>query len=190
MKNIAVFIDRDGVINYDPGNFHKINELVVLPRVGEAIRLLNEKDILSIVVTNQSVIARGWITESELHKIHSKIETHIKKQKAKISKFYYCPHHPEGVVQKYRVVCACRKPEVGMFEQASHDYSIDIPNSYIVGDSYREIEAARKLGCVSIAVLCGRSEFQGLKADYTVSDLYEAVILIIKLQRSAQSHKK
>jgi len=179
MKRFAVFIDRDGVINYDPGNFHKIEELRIFPRVGEAIKLLNKKKIPAIVVTNQSVVARDWITEGRVKKINNKIQGILAKGSAKITRFYYCPHHPNANLANYRVVCDCRKPATGLFEKAAKEFNIDIKNSYVVGDSFREIEAARNLGCKSIAVECGRSEFRDSRPDYKVKDLYAAVKLIL-----------
>ena len=179
MKRFAVFIDRDGVINFDPGNFHKVDELVIFPRVASAIRLLNKYKITAIVITNQSVVARGWITEGEVDEINNRITAILKKKKANIDKFYYCPHHPEANLAKYRAVCNCRKPATGLFEQAAREFDIDLKKSYVVGDSFREIEAAKNLGCKSIAVLCGRSEFRDSKPDHKVRDLHDAVKLIL-----------
>lgn len=184
MKQFAVFIDRDGVINYDPGYFHKIEQLQILPRVAQAISLLNKHDIPAFVITNQSVVARGLLTERGVHQIHRRISAIIKSDNAVISKFYYCPHHPDANISKYKKVCNCRKPATGLFEKAALENSIDITKSFIVGDSFREIEAARKLGCTSIAVRCGSSDFRNYKADHEVDDLYEAVRLILSIQSS------
>lgn len=180
MKKFAVFIDRDGVINHDPGNFHKIEELKILPKVSQAIRLLNIHKIPAIVVSNQSVVARGWITERQVQEINIKIESILANDKAKITRFYYCPHHPEGIIEKYSIVCNCRKPATGMFEKAAHEFGLDIKRSYVVGDSFREIESAKNLGCKSIAVEGGRSEFGDSKPDHKVKDLYEAVELVVR----------
>ncbi len=184
MKQFAVFIDRDGAINYDPGNFHKIEELKILPRVGQAINLLNAYEIPAIIVTNQPVVARGWITEEGVKAINSKIERILAKDNAKLTKFYYCPHHPEADLVKYRVVCECRKPATALFEKAAVAFGIKLENSYVVGDSFREIEAAKNLGCQSIAVKCGRSDFRDAKADFLVEDLYGAIQLILKSERA------
>ncbi len=179
MKKMAVFVDRDGVINFDPGNFHKIEELKILPRVTQAINILNKYKIPIIVVTNQPVVARGWITESGVEEINNKISSILAKDDAKITKFYYCPHHPNANLPKYRVICKCRKPATGLFEKAAEEFNIDTKKSYIIGDSFREIEAAKNLKCKSIAVECGRSEFRDSKPEYKVKDLYAAVKLIL-----------
>lgn len=179
MKKICVFIDRDGVINYDPGHFCRIEELKILPGVAQAINLLNRSGIAAVVVTNQSAVAKGLITEAGVVDIHDRIKVFLAKGGATIDKFYYCPHHPEGKLLKYRVVCNCRKPSTGLFERAARELNVDIKRSFIVGDSFREIEAAKNLGCKSIAVECGSSEFRESTPDYFTKDLYEAVELII-----------
>lgn len=179
MKKFAAFMDRDGVINHDPGLFYKIEELKILPRVGQAISLLNTYKIPAVVITNQPVIARGLITEFGVKKINEKIANILTKGGAKINQFYYCPHHPEAKLIKYRVVCDCRKPATGLFEKAAKEFNLDVKNSYIIGDSFREIESAKNLGCKSIAVECGRSEFRDSKPDFRVRDLYAAVKLIL-----------
>lgn len=181
--NFAVFLDRDGVINHDPGNFHKIEELEILPRVPEALKFLNSLQIPSIVVTNQAVVARGWVSEKDVQRIHNEIEKVLGKNGSKIDGFYFCPHHPEADLPEYRVVCDCRKPKTALFEKAARKHGIDIVNSYVIGDSFREVVSAKNLGCKSIAVKCGQSDFRDSNPDYLVEDLYEAVKLILK-QRS------
>lgn len=178
-KQPAVFIDRDGVINHDPGHLHKITQLQIFPGVPEAISLLNGRKILAIVVTNQSAVARGLITEDGVKKIHKEIENILFQGNARIDRFYYCPHHPDAELPEYRVDCNCRKPATGMFEQAAEEFGIDLEKSYVIGDSFREIEAARSLGCTSIAVECGSSDFGDSTPDYKVGNLYEAVELIV-----------
>lgn len=179
MKNVAVFTDRDGVINFDPGHFHKIDELELFPGVGKAIRLLNINNIRVIVVTNQSVIARGLISERGVINIHKKIQDIIAKDFAFIDKFYFCPHHPDANISKYKKVCNCRKPSTGLFKQAAEEFNIDLEKSFVVGDTYKEIFTARELGCTALGVRCGASEFRNYKPDYLVENLYEAASLIV-----------
>jgi D-glycero-D-manno-heptose 1,7-bisphosphate phosphatase len=179
MKLLAAFLDRDGVINYDPGNFHKINNLKILPRVAKAIRFLNTNNICVIVITNQPVVARGWITERGVNKINSKIEKILKRDGAKITKFYWCPHHPNANLSQYRIDCDCRKPKTGLFKKAACEFNLNIKKSFVIGDSFRDIESAANLGCKSIAVGSGSSDFRDSKPDFTAKDLYEAAKLII-----------
>jgi histidinol-phosphate phosphatase family protein len=181
VKQIAVFLDRDGVINYDPGNFHKIEELKILPRVAEAIKLLNIHKIPVIVVTNQPVVARGWITEGGVEKIHKRIESILEKDGAKITNFYFCPHHPNANLKKYRVICDCRKPGTALFKKAAQEFGLDLKKSFVIGDSFRDIEAAKNLGCKSIAIDNKLSDLRDSTPDYKVKDLYEAAKLIISL---------
>lgn len=181
MKQLAAFLDRDGVICCEVGNLYKIEDIKILPRVSKAINLLNTNKILVIVVTNQPVVARGLITEKGVEKINRKIEELLPKNGAKITKFYFCPHHPEANLPKYRVICNCRKPNTGLFNKAAREFNLDIKRSFVIGDSFRDIEAAKNLNCKSIAVETGSSDFRNSKPNYQVKDLYEAAKLIISL---------
>jgi len=178
-KRIAVFSDRDGVINKEVGYLHQTKDLEILPNVSKAIRLLNQSGIPFIVITNQPVVARGWLTEDEVREIHQKIQRFLAPRGAKIDNFLFCPHHPNADLKKYRVICDCRKPGVALFKKAAVDHSIDLKRSYIVGDTFRDIEAGKKLGCKTVAVLSGHSDFRDSVPDYKANDLYEAVQLIL-----------
>jgi len=181
MKQLAAFLDRDGVICREVGNLYKIEDLKILPGVAKAINLLNASKISVIVVTNQPVVARGLITEKGVEKINRKIEELLAKKGAKITKFYFCPHHPEANLPKYRVICNCRKPKTGLFNKAARVFNLDIKRSFVIGDSFRDIEAAKNLSCKSIAVETGSSDFRNSKPNYQAKDLYEAVKLIFFL---------
>jgi histidinol-phosphate phosphatase family protein len=180
-KKFAVFLDRDGTINREVGNLHKLEDLEILPGVGIAISLLNKKGIPVVVVTNQSVIARGWCSEEELQKIHEEIQIRIRASGAHIDAFYYCPHHVEGVVVEFKKECDCRKPAIGMLMKAAKDLDIELSKSYIIGDSYRDMEAGRKVGSVRIAVDSGAGGFRKNEYDYRVSDLPAAINIILQL---------
>src|SRR5207245_801321 len=108
----AVFIDRDGTTNVEVDNLRYVSQLEILPGVAEGIRKLRAMGYLIVVITNQPVVARGWITERELQEIHAELLKRLQNEKAKIDKIYYCPHHPNGNLEKYRKVCLCRKPEL------------------------------------------------------------------------------
>lgn len=179
-KRFAVFLDRDGVINYEVDNLHKISDLKILPRAPQALKLLNKFKIPVIVITNQPVVARGWLTEQGVEKIHYEIERRLAKDGAKIDKFYFCPHHPEADLPKYRVICNCRKPATGLFEKAAEEFGIDLKKSYVIGDSFRDIEAGKKLGATTILVKSGSGDLRESVPDYSVKDLFEAVKLILK----------
>lgn len=142
----AVFLDRDGTLIEDVGHLHRVEDVRLLPGTGEAVRRLNEAGWFVVVATNQSVIARGMLTEEELRQIHTFISQQLAEQGARIDAWYYCPHHPNGVVEKYSLQCSCRKPEPGMLLQASKEYGLDLSKSWFVGDSASDAEAGRRVG--------------------------------------------
>lgn len=183
LRKFAVFIDRDGTIDEDVDNLSKLDDLKIFPQAIAAVKLLNKFKIPAIIVTNQPVIARGWVDEQWLNNIHKEIVARFKGGGAKIDKFYYCPHHPNANLEKYRIICECRKPEAGMLKQGAKDFRVNLKKSYIVGDSFRDIEAGKKVGATTIAVETGSSNFKDSKADVTVKDLYEAVNWILKKEK-------
>ncbi len=155
----AIFLDRDGVLNIDKGLIYRVEDLGLLSGTAEAVRKINESEYLAIVVTNQPVIARGLCTMEELDIIHKKLETELGEGHAKLDALYFCPHHPEKdhpvVNAAYAIECDCRKPKPGMLLQAAKDFTIDLTRSYLIGDSWRDIEAAHAAGVISIHVGTG-----------------------------------
>ena len=147
----AIFLDRDGTINKYVGFLRNIEEFELLDGVSEAIKQINQSAFLTIVVTNQPVIARGEVTEDGLEEIHQKMETLLGKDGAYIDDLYYCPHHPhkgyEGEIEALKIDCDCRKPKPGMFLQAAKDHHIDLSNSWMIGDSENDILAGKAAGC-------------------------------------------
>lgn len=146
----AIFLDRDGTINKFVGFLTKPEEFELIPGVAEAIGRINRSGYLAIVVSNQPVIARGDCTFEELQTIHDKMETELGKEGAFIDAIYFCPHHPDkgfvGERPEYKIDCDCRKPKPGMLLQAAKDWNIDLSESYMIGDSDRDIEAGRNAG--------------------------------------------
>ena len=143
--NKAVFLDRDGVINRKlEDDYVKIwEDFHFLQGVKEAVRILNEKGYLVIVVTNQRGIARGLMTESDLEGIHRRMREEFQKYRAHIDDIFYCPHDISDN-------CACRKPQAGMLIEAQEKWDIDFSQSYIIGDSQSDIEAGQRVGCRGI----------------------------------------
>lgn len=146
----AFFLDRDGVINKEVKFLHKPGQLELIPGAAEAIRLINQKGYLAIVVTNQPVIARNMCSIEELDYIHATLETMLGKEHAYLDAIYYCPHHPDGgypeECKEYKIVCDCRKPKPGMILQAAKDWNIDLSQSYMIGDSDADIIAGESAG--------------------------------------------
>lgn len=153
-KQKAIFLDRDGTINKYVGFLTKPEQFELLPGVAEAVEMINKSGYLSIVVTNQPVIARGECSWNELQKIHDKMETELGKEGAFLDAIYICPHHKdkgfEGERPDYKVDCNCRKPKPGLFLQAAKEFNIDLSQSYMIGDSERDIEAANNAGCQKV----------------------------------------
>lgn len=152
-KQKAVFLDRDGTINKYVGFLTKCEQFELIPGVAEAIKRINRSGYLTIVVTNQPVIARGDCTWEELREIHNKMETELGKEGAFVDAIYICPHHKdkgfEGERPEYKFDCDCRKPKPGLLLQAARDYNIDLSKSIMIGDSENDIKAGVTAGCVN-----------------------------------------
>lgn len=164
-KQKAVFLDRDGTINKYVGFLRNIDDLELIEGVAEAIKLINQSGYLAIVVTNQPVIARGEVTWEELNDIHKKMATLLGKEGAYVDGIYICPHHLdkgfEGERQEYKIDCDCRKPKPGLLLQAAKDFNIDLSESYMIGDSHRDVEAGENAG-VKKSILIKENNENGL----------------------------
>jgi len=151
----AVFLDRDGTINKYVGFLRNIDDFELIDGVAEFIKKANNAGKLVIVITNQPVIARGEVTWEELNEIHNKMETLLGQHGAYIDDIFICPHHPdkgfEGERVEYKIDCECRKPKPGLILQAAEKYNIDLSKSVMIGDSERDMEAGRRVGCEVIS---------------------------------------
>ena len=166
----AVFLDRDGTIARNVPYCSRPEDFELLPDAAEGIKLLNEHGFKVVVVTNQSVIARGYFTEEMLVSIHEKMITELAKQGAHIDAIYYCPHHPYDN-------CECRKPQPAMVLRAARDLDIDLSISYVIGDTEMYCEMAARAGCRGSAKIAGSVP---TRADYQTATFKEAVEWIIK----------
>ena len=149
-KQKAIFLDRDGTINKMVGFVTKSEQFELIEGAAEAIKIINKSGYLAIVVTNQPVIARGDCTFEELQTIHDKMETELGKVGAFVDAIYVCPHHTdkgfEGERPEYKCNCDCRKPKPGLLLKAAKDFNIDLSESYMIGDSHRDVEAGENAG--------------------------------------------
>lgn len=147
----AVFLDRDGVISKEVDLLCKPEQLELIEGVGEAIRYINGKGYLAIVVTNQPVIARNLCSLEELDFIHAKLETLLGHERAYVNAIYYCPHHPDRGYpeerKEYKIKCDCRKPAPGMLLKAAKDWNIDLAQSFMIGDRPSDVKAGENAGC-------------------------------------------
>jgi D-glycero-D-manno-heptose 1,7-bisphosphate phosphatase len=154
-SSAAIFIDRDGTINEDFGYISKPEDLIIYPWVAEAVRLINKARLKTIVVTNQSGVARGIYTEDDLRLIHARMISELHKQGAQIDGVYYCPHHPDYGDERYRRECECRKPNPGMLRAAAREHTIDLARSFVIGDKASDISMASNAGARGALVLTG-----------------------------------
>ena len=172
----AVFLDRDGVINEEVGFITKLEELRIFPYVRDCITEFHGLGYYVIVISNQSGVARGYLTEEELSIIHE----HIKAE-TDVDTIYYCPYCKDGVVEKYRRDSNMRKPGIGMIEQACRDFDIDMSSSLMVGDRASDIKTGKNVGISTILLESGygtaRLE-EDVKPDYVMNDLWDVVVLL------------
>lgn len=145
-KRPAVFFDRDGVLNKDTGYVYRKEEYQWFPGAIETIKFFNDKEYFVFVVTNQSGVGRGYYCEQDVRTLHDWMNSQLAKAGAHIDAFYYCPHHPEAKLEKYRQICNCRKPGPGLIMQALTEWPVDIQQSFIIGDKSSDIEAGRSAG--------------------------------------------
>ena len=143
----AIFLDRDGTINAERHYLYRQEDFVFLPKVLEGLRLLQEAGFRLIVVTNQSGIGRGYYSEADFMKLTDWMVEALAWQEIEISRVYYCTHLPDAEDIRYRKVCSCRKPALGMFRQAVSDFDIDLHASYAVGDRMRDCSICLETAC-------------------------------------------
>jgi D-glycero-D-manno-heptose 1,7-bisphosphate phosphatase len=187
MERPALFIDRDGTINEEMGYINHPTRFVLLPGVGQAIRLLNEREILAIVLSNQSGVARGYFPVNLVHEINELMKRRLGERGARIDGIFFCPHHPKGSVEEYALDCDCRKPKTGLIHQACAEFEIDLARSFVVGDRARDIQLAQNAGLKGVMVKTGygRGEIKytlprgGILPDHTGEDLLDAVKYIL-----------
>ncbi|MBM3170068.1 MAG: HAD-IIIA family hydrolase [Bacteroidetes bacterium] len=176
-RQSAIFLDRDGVINDDTHFISKAEDFRLFPFAPKAIAAINRSGFLSVVVTNQSVLARNMTTEAGLKHIHNRMETELGEQGAFLDAIYYCPHHPDkGFPEEnpeLKIDCDCRKPKPGMLIQAAQRFNIDLTSSFMVGDNERDILAGKSAGCTTVGVATGK----GMKTGSTQPDLFFPTLL-------------
>ena len=182
-RKAGVFVDRDGTLIKEVGYLRRLEQIEVLPRVPEAIQLLREQGLKVAVVTNQSAVARGFITEDMLRQIHQELKMQLARRGAYLDGIYYCPHHPTEGMDSYRIPCDCRKPNVGMARRAAADLNLDFSRSYVVGDQSRDMELATRIGAKGILISSGNgvgSEQVPTSGLLAVRDLWEAAQWVIQ----------
>ncbi len=192
----AVFLDRDGTLNYDDGHITAPDKVQLLPGVADALKQLRSAGYQLVVVTNQPMIAKGQATESQLKLVHQELEWQLGMQRAFVDRIYYCPHHPDrgfdGERTELKIDCSCRKPGTGLFEVACRELDIDPSQSWMIGDRTVDVEFARRAGLRSVLVNTGDagndSKYQATP-DFQAESILQAAELICQqlAQESAPS---
>lgn len=170
----AVFLDRDGVLIEDTGYPDDPDAISLLPGVGAGLRLLREAGWRLIVVSNQSGVARGKFPLERLHAIHDRLRELLAQEGVELDALYFCPHHPQGIVEPFNLNCDHRKPEPGMLRSAAERFGLVLPECWMVGDKESDIQAAHRAGCQ--AILLGSKV---TAAQQCCADLKEAAMAII-----------
>ena len=188
---IGAFLDRDGTINDEVDFIRTPDQLRLIAGGGSAIRSLNDHGILTCVISNQSGVARGFLTEDDLIPIHAKLERELGRAKAGVDRIYYCPHHPTEGKPPYNIVCACRKPAAGMLLQGAQELGIDLEKSFVVGDRIVDVQVGKVVGATTILVLTGYGgttvedcQREKVQPDYVVPSIVEAIECILQKANS------
>jgi D-glycero-D-manno-heptose 1,7-bisphosphate phosphatase len=191
----AVFLDRDGTMIEERGYLNRLDLVSPFPFTAGAIGRLRRAGLAVVVITNQAGIARGLFDETFVRSVHAHLNTLLPPD-AIPDAYYFCPHHPEGVVEAYRVTCRCRKPAPGLVEQAAADLDLDVARSFVVGDKWLDVGLANQAGARGILVRTGYGADTadapppGMRAERVVATLSEAADYIITaIDSEAASHE-
>lgn len=149
----AVFLDRDGTINEDVDFLIRPDQLRLIAGVPTALRSLNQAGWPIVIITNQSMVARGMASERDLALVHDRLRAMLASHGIHLDGIYYCPHHPEIGEAPYRRVCDCRKPLPGLLRQAARELNLDLAASAMIGDSLRDLEAGAAAGCGTLILV-------------------------------------
>ena len=194
----AIFLDRDGTVTDEVGYINHASRAKVYPYAPEAVRMLKSTGLPVIIVTNQSGVGRGYFSEEIVGQVHRMVEEALSAAGTRVDAFYYCPHHPNAIIESYRQECRCRKPGTGMPEAAARQFGIDLNRSYVVGDTYRDMKMGFAIGARTVMLMTGygRGEYEYRRQDWTImpdliaENLMEAAKLILQeLNVSANTGK-
>lgn len=182
----AIFLDRDGTINEYRGLISKTGNLEIMPEAFQALKHINDSGYLSIIITNQPVVARNLCSIKELETMHAKMETILGEKGVYIDEILYCPHHPDRGYPdenpEFKIECNCRKPKTGLIEKAAAQYNIDLSSSYIIGDSTVDVKTGAAAGLKSILLATGQAGQDGkynIEPDFRADNLLDAVQIIL-----------
>lgn len=183
MGNRAIFLDRDGVVNKEKNYVHKFENFELVPNALKGLKRIDFENYLVLILTNQAGIAKGYYTKEEFKEFDRQMKDFLSEKGINIAKTYFCPHHSEAKIKKFKKKCSCRKPGIGMLKKAEEEFNLNLSHSYLIGDKTSDILAGKRAGCATILVETGyggEDELFSIEPDFVVPDLYEAVRLINK----------
>ena len=194
MSDAAVFLDRDGVVvelvwDAVDGSFESPyvrDDVRLVPGAVDAIRRIRSLDYRTVVVSNQPGAAKGKASREDLREAHEQVVRQLAEHGVAIDYYRYCLHHPDAVDPSLARACDCRKPKSGMLREAADDLDLDLPRSWMIGDSDVDAEAGRRAGCRTILVENPQSTHRrrdGVRVDYRVSSIAEAVDIVMRETR-------
>lgn len=163
--NKAVFLDRDGNIIHDPGYLSDLKKFRFYKNSVKGLKLLQDSGFKLVVLTNQSGVARGFYGEDFVKATHKYMSGLLEKHGVKIDAYYYCPHHVDASVEKYKKDCECRKPKTGMIDMAVKKFKIDLKKSWSIGDKLTDVKLGKNAGTKTALVLTGKGKKQERKID-------------------------
>jgi D-glycero-D-manno-heptose 1,7-bisphosphate phosphatase len=198
MKNKAIFLDRDGVINEliyyeDLGIVDSpftAEQFKLFPDVEKAIKKFKKLGFKTVIVSNQPGIAKKNFTINTFEKIRKKMKKELKEKGVEVDSEYYCFHHPDGKIKEFRKICKCRKPKPGMLYTAAKEHNINLSQSWMIGDGITDIKAGKTAGCKTILIgrmkcdLCKIMEYEGVKPDFIAPNLFKASLIIERKERN------
>jgi D-glycero-D-manno-heptose 1,7-bisphosphate phosphatase len=184
----AIFLDRDGVLNelvlnpatggYEPP--HSPDDLIFFPDVIESLRILQDAGFELFLISNQPDYAKGKTTLKNIHSVHSRFDHILKKGAIHFQEYYYCYHHPNGVVPEYSCICECRKPNPYFILKAALDYNIDLKKSWMIGDRDSDIECGKAAGTRTIMIEeLHSSGLRGLTRPNNIAANLKGAVMII-----------
>jgi D-glycero-D-manno-heptose 1,7-bisphosphate phosphatase len=175
----AVFLDRDGTLTAEAEWVRSAADLVLLACAAPAVELLHRAGFAVVVATNQSAVARGFVTEAELGEIHAHMVRELERGGGRIAGVYVCPHHPTEGAPPYRRDCECRKPKPGLLLAAARDLRLDLARSFVVGDAGRDLDAGAAAGIAGVLVATGKgeAEFERLVVEKRAPERFEPDVL-------------
>ncbi len=194
MKSPALFLDRDGTINHELDFLTNPDQIHLLPGVPSALRTAMALGFKLFIITNQSGIARGFLSENRLKEIHGALLHKLNEEHITVDRIYYCPHHPDIGELPYRKDCDCRKPKTGMIKRAAQEFHLDLKKSFVIGDKMIDVQTGASAGIPSILVLTGygKAELELCREEkiaisYIAGDLPDAVRHIQQTVHQSQS---